>query len=266
MQNIGYSFPIFDSDSNYFKLDGSVFRIQDFGHNLVGTFKGSYQAIPGKKVVPSVDQMSAGGIATVRGYSEGLLLGRHGYILSAELSFPIAPKTIKNKEKTKEYPFVGTFVKGFVFADHAGIFPYKGTGNGAESVDKNDFLMSLGLGFKFDLPKDISVKTSLGFPLIKNSHEEKNNIAKFHVEVKVSPDFDFFGKLIKNRKQKKKKAAAAAEVKVSQEVQEAKEVKEPQEVQAPQEIQEPQEVQKDLDPQEELEVQEAQEDSQASSM
>ncbi len=219
-QNFGYSFPIFDNDSNYFKLDGSVLRIQDFGHSLIGTFKGSYQAIPGKNVIPSIDQMTAGGIATVRGYSEGLLLGKNGYIFSAELSFPIAPKTIRNKEKTKEYPFVGTYAKGFVFADHAGIFPYKGTGKGAEGIDKNDFLMSLGFGLKFDLPKDVNVKASLAFPLLKNSHEEKNQIAKFHIEARVSPDFDFISSLIKQRKERKLKAAKVQEV---QEVQEAPE-------------------------------------------
>ena len=133
---------------------------------------------------------------------------------------------------------MGTYAKGFVFADHAGIFPYKGTGKGAEGIDKNDFLMSLGFGLKFDLPKDVNVKASLAFPLLKNSHEEKNQIAKFHIEARVSPDFDFISKLIKQRKERKLKAAKVQEVQEVQEVQDNQEVQEAEEAQGNQETQE----------------------------
>lgn len=200
-QNVSYSFPIFDKDSNYLKLDGGFLRLHDFGHGFVGTLRGNYQVIPNKRVVPYVDQMVAGGIATVRGYSEGLLIGRSGYIISAEMLFPILPRTIKNKDKTKEYPFVGTFMKGFVFADHAGIFPYKGTGNGSQGYDQNDFLMSLGLGFRFNLPKDITLRIAWGFPVMRNSHEEVNKCGRFHIELSLTPDFDA---LVKLRKPKNK--------------------------------------------------------------
>ena len=200
-QNVSYSFPIFDKDSNYLKLDGGILRIHDFGHGFVGTLRGNYQVIPNKRVVPYIDQMVAGGMATVRGYSEGLLIGRSGYILSAEMLFPILPRTIKSKDKTKEYPFLGTFMKGFVFADHAGIFPYKGTGEGSQGYNQNDFLMSLGFGFRFNLPKDINLRIAWGFPVMRNSHEEPNKWGRFHFELSLSPDFDV---LVKLRKPKNK--------------------------------------------------------------
>ena len=196
-QNVSYSFPIFDKDSNYLKLDGGILRLHDFGHGFVGTLRGSYQVIPNKRVVPYIDQMIAGGVATVRGYSEGLLIGRSGYILSAEMLFPILPRTIKSKDKTKEYPFLGTFMKGFVFADHAGIFPYKGTGEGKEGYNQNDFLMSLGFGFRFNLPKDINLRIAWGFPLMRNNHEEVNKCGRFHIELSLTPDFDALVKLRK---------------------------------------------------------------------
>jgi len=196
-QNVSYSAPIFDKNSNYVKIDGGFLRIHDFGHGFVGTLRGSYQVIPNKRVVPYIDQMIAGGMATVRGYSEGLLIGRSGYILSAEMLFPILPRTIKSKDKTKEYPFLGTFMKGFVFADHAGIFPYKGTGLGKEGYDQNDFLMSLGFGFRFNLPKDINLRIAWGFPLMRNNHEEVNKCGRFHIELSLTPDFDALVKLRK---------------------------------------------------------------------
>ncbi|MBR1424145.1 ShlB/FhaC/HecB family hemolysin secretion/activation protein [bacterium] len=200
-QNVSYSAPIFDKNSNYVKIDGGVLRLHDFGHGFVGTLRGNYQVIPNKRVVPYIDQMVAGGVATVRGYSEGLLIGRSGYILSAEMLFPILPRTIKSKDKTKEYPFLGSFMKGFVFADHAGIFPYKGTGEGKEGYDQNDFLMSLGFGFRFNLPKDINLRIAWGFPLMRNNHEEVNKCGRFHIELSITPDFDA---LVKLRKPKKK--------------------------------------------------------------
>ena len=145
--------------------------------------------------------MIAGGVATVRGYSEGLLIGRSGYILSGELLFPIFPKTIKNKDKTKEYPFLGSYMKGFVFADHAGIFPYKGTGLGKEGYNQNDFLISIGGGVRINLPKDISLRLSWGIPLMNNNHEEVDRWGRFHFELSISPDFDA---LVKLRKPKNK--------------------------------------------------------------
>ena len=177
-------------------------RIHDFGHGFVGTIRGNYQVIPNKRVVPYLDQMIAGGAATVRGYSEGLLIGRTGYIVSTELMFPLGPRMIRSrKDKEKLIPFTGNYLKGFIFADHAGIFPYKGTGPGSQGYDQNDFLMSLGCGLKINLPKDISLRLSWGFPVMNNIHEEPNKWGRFHFELSLSPDFDA---LVKLRKPKAK--------------------------------------------------------------
>ena len=189
-QNVSYAFPLFDKEISYLKLDGGLLRLHDFGHGVIGTLRSSYQVIPNKHIVPYADQFIAGGATTVRGYSEGLLIGRSGYIVSAELMFPIAPRTIKNKDKTKEYPFLGSILKGFVFADHGAVFPYKGTGLGAEHYTSDDFLISLGAGIKFTLPKDINIKLSWGFPLMRNNHEENSKCGRFHFEMSISPDFD----------------------------------------------------------------------------
>ena len=197
-QNVSYSFPIFDHNSNYLKFDGSILRLHDFGHGFVGTLRGNYQVIPDKRIVPYIDQMIAGGAATVRGYSEGLLIGRSGYIISTELMFPLGPRYIKGrKDKDKIIPFTGNYLKGFVFADHAGIFPYKGSGNGSQGYDQHDFLMSLGFGFRINLPKDIYLRISWGFPVMRNNHEEVNKCGRFHFELSVTPDFDALVKLRK---------------------------------------------------------------------
>lgn len=204
-QNVSYAFPIFDKRSNYLKLDGGILRLHDFGHGFVGTLRGNYQVIP-KKLVPYMDQFIAGGVATVRGYSEGLLIGRSGYLLSAEMMFPMGPRAIKSKkDKEKMIPFIGSYLKGFVFFDHAGVFPYKGPGNGSEGYNKDDFLASLGFGLKINLPGSASLRLSWGFPLITNRHEEDCYQGRFHFELSLQPDFDALVKLRKPKNVEKVK-------------------------------------------------------------
>ena len=195
-QSVSYAFPIFQSQSNYLKLEGGLLRIHDFGHGIVGTIRGNYQVIP-KNLVPYIDQFVAGGVATVRGYSEGLLIGRSGYILSGEIMFPVLPRTIKSRDKKKEIPFLGSYMKMFGFIDHAYVFPYKGDGPDAPSYNSNDVLISMGLGFRFHLPKDISLRICWGFPLMRNHYEENPKCGRFHIELSVTPDFDALVKLRK---------------------------------------------------------------------
>ncbi len=202
-QNVSYAAPLFQKQSNYVKIDGNLLRIHDFGHGVVGQIRGSYQVIP-KNVVPYLDQFMAGGVATVRGYSEGLLIGRSGYLISTELLFPILPRTIKNKDKTKDIPFLGNYLKGFIFADHAGVFPYKGTGTGAQGYNQNDFLMSLGVGFRINLPGSASLRIAWGFPVMRNAYEEVSKCGRFHFELSITPDFDAIVKL-RHPKEKIKK-------------------------------------------------------------
>ena len=142
------------------------------------------------------EAMTDDGVATVRGYSEGLLIGRSGYIISSELLFPLGPRYIKGKKNKEQLiPFSGNYLKGFIFADHAGIFPYKGTGTGSEGYNQNDFLMSLGFGFRINLPGSASLRIAWGFPLMRNNHEEVNKCGRFHIELSLSPDFDALVKL-----------------------------------------------------------------------
>ena len=198
-QNVSYAAPLFQKQSNYVKIDGNFLRLHDFGHGVVGQIRGCYQVIP-KDVVPYLDQFLAGGLATVRGYSEGLLIGRNGYLVSSEILFPIAPRTIKSKDKTKEIPFLGNYLKGFAFADHAGVFPYKGTGLGSQGYNYNDFLISVGMGLRISLPGNISLRLAWGFPLMRNKYEEVNKLGRFHFEMCITPDFDAMVKLRRPKK------------------------------------------------------------------
>ncbi len=197
-QGVYQAFPIFNDNSKYFKYTGSLIRLHDFGHGIVGQLRGMYQFSP-QDVIPYIDQFQAGGLATIRGYSEGLLIGRSGYIISTELMFPIAPQkiTIKRKKEKRQIPFIGSFVKGIAFVDHAGIYPFKGEGPGARSYTQADYMLSMGLGLRISLPGDASARLYWGCPLMHNPNEVYYRNPRFSFEISLSPDID---RILKHRK------------------------------------------------------------------
>lgn len=174
----------------------------------MGQLKGYYQVAP-SHVIPYIDQFQAGGLATIRGYSEGLLIGNSGYIISTELMFPIAPQniTVKKNSEKKKVPFLGRYVKGIAFVDHAGIYPYKGSGAGSRSYNSDDYMLSIGLGLRISLPGDVSARLYWGCPMWKNAYETRYKSPRFSFEISLAPDID---KILEHRKtvikQQKKKS------------------------------------------------------------
>jgi len=206
-QGFYYAFPIISSQSNYFKYEGGLIRLHDFSHGIVGQLRFQYQFIP-QDVIPYIDQFQAGGLASVRGYNEGVLVGRSGGLFSGELHFPIAPSTIKrrdknNRDQVKRVAFIGKYVKGLVFFDLAGVFPYKGTGPGAQGITSDDWLASIGFGTRIQLPGDFSARLYWGIPVIQNPHDDMKK-CRFHFELTMAPDIDM---MLKYRKTKVKEHA-----------------------------------------------------------
>ena len=182
------AFPIFDSKSSYFKYSGGLLRLHDFSHGFIGQLRSSYQIIPNSKHIPYIDQFQSGGLATVRGYSEGLLLGKNGYYISGELMFPLLPRTITTKDG-KTHNFIGNYIKGAVFADTAGVFPWRGE-DLYHGHAGSYFLASVGMGLRVQLPGDLSARLYWGFPLINNNYETDRKVGRFHFELTLEPDLD----------------------------------------------------------------------------
>ena len=194
-QTAYYAFPIIDSVSNYFKYSGSVTRLHDFSHGIIGQLRGNYQVIPQNKYIPYLDQIQSGGLFTVRGYNEGIMIGKSGYFLSGELIFPILPSSIKKPGSDERIPFLGRVVKGAIFADHAGIFPR----HAEDYYDGSYFLASVGMGLRVQLPGSLTGRLYWGFPLIHNRYETAMRGGRFHFELTLAPDIDA---LLKNRSTK----------------------------------------------------------------
>ena len=184
-QGVGYAIPLFDRKSNYFKIFGGAVRLHDFSHGVIGQLRGNYQVIPNNKHIPYIDQFQAGGLATVRGYHEGAMIGKNGFFTSAELMFPMMPRQITSPRTGEKIPFVGKYVKGAVFADFGGVFPQ------VDEYQYGDhyFMASLGMGLRVQLPGDLTGRIYWGFPLI-NSRDLGSKTGRLHFELTMEPNFD----------------------------------------------------------------------------
>lgn len=188
-------FKALGGDEDFFKYEGNITRLHDFGHGIIGQFRVSGQYSPNDRL-PWLEQFQIGGLSTVRGYSEGLLLGKSGYFASAEIitPLPFLPKAIGSDRLGYIYP--REMVKGAVFMDNGMIFPYKY----GDAIDSGDFLMSWGLGLRVNLSTDVAARFYWGFGL-NNRYETDQKMGRFHFELTCSPDI---GRVVAGRHPKTK--------------------------------------------------------------
>ena len=87
------------------------------------------------------------------------------------------------------------------------IFPCKGAGEGAQTAHRDDYLTSLGFGFKINLPKDLSLRIAWGFSLFYNRHEDRHKLGRFHFDLNFLIISIIFVIQISTKKRKKGMAA-----------------------------------------------------------
>lgn len=192
-QGIGVAVPLWASESDYIKISGGAIRLHDFSHGVVGQMRANYQIIPNNKHVPYIDQFQAGGLNTVRGYSEGMMIGKNGFFLTNELMFPLMPREITSRKTGEKVPFVGKYIKGAVFADVAGIFPQVGEDGlyKPEGHHGSYFMASVGMGLRVQLPADLSARLYWGYPLINSTYlDTDRKVGRFHFELTMEPNLD----------------------------------------------------------------------------
>lgn len=185
-----------NGDYDFFKYEGNLTRLHDFGKGIIGQFRLSGQYSPNNDL-PWMEQFQIGGLSTVRGYSEGLLLGKSGYFASAEIMtpLPILPKRVGSDKLGYIYP--REMVKGAVFMDNGMIFPYKY----GESIDGGELLMSWGLGLRINLKEDLAARFYWGYGL-NNRYEVDQKMGRFHFDITCAPDI---GRILDSRHSVRKK-------------------------------------------------------------
>lgn len=156
-------------NGDFVRYNGDFTNTSVYAGNIATTVRARVQ-LGSEALLPSTEQFQIGGIATVRGYDEGLLIGDDGYFLSAEASMPI------NEENSRS--------RAFVFLDHGAAYAFKGNNEGR---DRNDYLTSIGAGLNFSLTKSISGRLSVGFPLKSRTDVDGRDSPRLHFFIQSAP-------------------------------------------------------------------------------
>lgn len=126
-------------------------------------------------LLPSSEQFQVGGSASVRGYAEGLLTGRSGYVLSAELRHRMHSPTAGSS-----WPLL----TGLAFIDHGAAFPYRPTP--LPDVTSRDFLTGVGVGAVADWAPSVQARVTVGWPLRNRQLDPDQSGPRAYASINIS--------------------------------------------------------------------------------
>jgi len=152
-------------DFRFFKYNGTINAFYRFS-DVAGLMFRSGVQYSDRSFLPSCEQFQVGGVATVRGYPEGHLIGDNGYFSSLEFSHQL---------------FKIEKVRAVAFVDNGGIMNQKST-----SVNRaaNDSITGAGCGFNVTLNKYLSGRVYCGVPLVKQGVQQSHNPAvNFNIQL-----------------------------------------------------------------------------------
>ncbi len=158
-----------DNETSFFKINADFSYNKQLKNDWLALFRLGGQWSD-TKLLPSTEQFQIGGVFTVRGYTEGLLIGYKGYYSSVELSRPL-PRMLKT--------ILGNNARYLLFLDHGAAIAFKGDDEG---TDRDDFLTSIGLGLDFELSKVISVHITAGKPLTQREDKKDSGRVNFNLQ------------------------------------------------------------------------------------
>ncbi len=160
-------------DLNFIKYNADGLWTNTYRNGLTTVLRGSFQLANDPRV-PTFEQFFVGGMATVRGYPEGLLIAARGYFVSGEIQFPLW-STLGSASGAP----TGDRLRGVMFLDHGGVIP--GGVNG-ESFDWGDTLTSTGGGLLYNFSKYLSGRVMLGLPLAERGAAPRDWILHVYVQ------------------------------------------------------------------------------------
>ncbi len=165
-------------EDSFFALRGNTAWLKRVGTRSQLLLRGAVQLSP-TYTIPSAEQFQLGGSASVRGYSEGLLSGRSGYLVSGEWRYALQDP----EEYLLQHPDTPALT-GVLFLDHGGAFPYRATP--LKDVTASDFLTGVGLGLNVDWKSRVSARFALGWPLRANATEERPQEPRLHASLSIN--------------------------------------------------------------------------------
>lgn len=174
---------ILRSDDYFFKYTGDVYGVKYYDNGIVLTGKFSAQYVP--QDVPFIEQAQVGGMSTVRGYDEGLLMGHSSFVASVEALFPLpflpkddinlfSYKTNEGEQKDYKYNLRNN-VKFATFVDTGGVYRHKFTST------SQDYITGAGVGFRASITKNVQARLYWAYAVSHDNLDVPDN--NFHFDV-----------------------------------------------------------------------------------
>lgn len=164
------------ASSKFFKFTANLIRVQALPFRTTGIVRFSGQFSPNALLAP--EQMQIGGMYSVRGFDEGLLLGDLGYTASVELrhSVPYLPDFSIPYWKHKKFDvnlkdriqLAAFYDQGFAKAIHQEV-----------PTSYLNFLQGIGAGIRIQLSKFVSANIDMGVPLGRDRSANQKDV-KLH--------------------------------------------------------------------------------------
>ncbi len=152
------------SGTKFVRISGGLTRVQKLPWSTTGILRARYQYSPNRLV--SAEQFQAGGAFTVRGYTEGQVIGDSGYVLNAEWYIPFLPKKLHlpySKQSLRQT------VQLVTFADWGQLF----TNRAISTETTRNNLLSCGAGLRIQLTRFLVARLDLGIPLLQTQDEAR---------------------------------------------------------------------------------------------
>lgn len=163
----------FGGDLDFVKYNADGLWTNTYRNGLTSVVRGSFQ-LANEPRLPTFEQFFIGGMATVRGYPEGLLIGARGYFVSGELQMPILSTQLAGAGIP-----TGDRLRAVLFFDHGGVVPGGATG---QSFDWSDTLTSTGGGVLYNFTKYFSGRVMLGLPLAERGNAPRDWVVHVYVQ------------------------------------------------------------------------------------
>jgi hemolysin activation/secretion protein len=144
------------ANTSFIKLESYMTRVTRLPKGNLLVLRSFAQWAPDTLPVP--EQMQLGGVNTVRGFTEGVMLGDRGYFVSAEWLWPVPGLG-------RISPWMGRNIKGAFFFDHGQTFLDKDYRYYSLFKDRPNSLTSAGFGVRAHLTDYLQGYVDLGFGL-----------------------------------------------------------------------------------------------------
>jgi hemolysin activation/secretion protein len=155
------------ANTHFFKVENYLTRVTRLPKNNLLILRAYSQWTP--DALPPIEQFQLGGINSVRGYSQGLLIGDKGYSLNAEWRWPIPMLSHVN-------PWLNERLQGALFFDYGQTWLDKSNKyyTVASTRNRATSLMSAGVGLRAHLTDYMQGYADLAFGLLNRKDIEPN--------------------------------------------------------------------------------------------